>query len=74
MRIILRAYSEGPVRLNAGRPFGDAVNYMEEAKTMTPLKTSRAYGSFVNVPDSDWNDWNWQVRNRVETLEDRSQE
>ena len=37
---------------------------------MTPLKTSRAYGSFVNVPDSDWNDWNWQVRNRVETLED----
>jgi lysine 2,3-aminomutase len=25
---------------------------------------------FKNVPDSDWNDWKWQVRNRVETLED----
>lgn len=37
---------------------------------MTPLKTSRAYGSFLGVPESDWNDWNWQVRNRVETLED----
>ena len=31
---------------------------------------SRVNGLFANVPDSDWNDWKWQVRNRVETLED----
>ncbi|MDR1652795.1 MAG: lysine 2,3-aminomutase [Prevotellaceae bacterium] len=24
---------------------------------------------FPNVSDADWNDWHWQVRNRVETLE-----
>ena len=31
---------------------------------------SRMNGLFTNVPDSDWNDWGWQVRNRIETLED----
>ncbi len=25
---------------------------------------------FPNVSDTDWNDWKWQVRNRIETLED----
>lgn len=25
---------------------------------------------FKDVPDSDWQDWKWQVRNRIETLED----
>lgn len=25
---------------------------------------------FANVPDKDWNDWKWQVRNRIETLDD----
>jgi len=24
---------------------------------------------FPDVPDTDWNDWKWQVRNRVETLD-----
>lgn len=24
---------------------------------------------FPNVSDSDWNDWRWQVRNRIETVE-----
>lgn len=24
---------------------------------------------FPNVSDADWNDWHWQVRNRIETLE-----
>ncbi|MCL2596183.1 MAG: lysine 2,3-aminomutase [Paludibacter sp.] len=24
---------------------------------------------FPNVSDTDWNDWHWQVRNRIETLE-----
>ncbi|MDP4109034.1 MAG: lysine 2,3-aminomutase [Bacillota bacterium] len=37
---------------------------------MTPLKTSRSFGSFNDVAESDWNDWKWQVRHRVETLKD----
>ena len=27
-------------------------------------------GLFADVPESDWNDWTWQVRNRIETVED----
>jgi len=25
---------------------------------------------FKDVPESDWNDWKWQIRNRVETLDE----
>ena len=31
---------------------------------------SRRKELFPNVTDAEWNDWRWQVRNRVETLED----
>ena len=31
---------------------------------------SRAYGLFRDVPDEQWNDGKWQVRHRVETLEE----
>ena len=31
---------------------------------------ARKNGLFREVPDELWNDWHWQVRNRVETLED----
>ncbi|MDD4746274.1 MAG: lysine 2,3-aminomutase [Salinivirgaceae bacterium] len=31
---------------------------------------SRRKEYFPNVSDSDWNDWKWQVRNRIETLEE----
>lgn len=34
------------------------------------LRKSRAGGMFSEIPEKDWNDWTWQVRNRVETLED----
>ncbi|HRX13586.1 MAG TPA: lysine 2,3-aminomutase [Eubacteriales bacterium] len=34
------------------------------------MNKSRANGLFANVPENEWNDWQWQVRNRVETLED----
>ena len=27
-------------------------------------------GLFADVPEEQWNDWKWQVRNRVETVED----
>ncbi len=31
---------------------------------------ARKNGLFRDVPDELWNDWHWQVKNRVETLED----
>lgn len=31
---------------------------------------SRRNGLFLDVPDEQWNDWKWQVKNRVETVED----
>jgi len=37
------------------------------------MRKSRENGLFVNVPDKDWNSWEWQVRNRIETLEELKQ-
>ena len=34
------------------------------------MNNCRGNGLFKNVPDKDWNDWKWQVKNRIETLED----
>lgn len=34
------------------------------------MKVNRRYGLFGDVSDADWNDWKWQVRNRIETLEE----
>ena len=34
------------------------------------MNKSRQYGLFTDVPDELWNDWKWQVKNRIETLED----
>ena len=34
------------------------------------MKQSRRHILFPNVTDEQWNDWHWQVRNRIETLED----
>ena len=31
---------------------------------------SRRYELFPNVTDEQWTDWKWQVKNRIETLED----
>ncbi|KXZ40153.1 lysine 2,3-aminomutase [Alkalithermobacter thermoalcaliphilus JW-YL-7 = DSM 7308] len=31
---------------------------------------SRRFKLFKNVSDSEWNDWKWQLKNRIETLED----
>jgi lysine 2,3-aminomutase len=27
-------------------------------------------GLFADVPEAEWNDWHWQVRNRIETVEE----
>ena len=34
------------------------------------MTESRRYELFPNVTDEQWNDWKWQVKNRIETLED----
>ena len=34
------------------------------------MTESRKQYYFPNVSDEDWNDWHWQVRNRIETLEE----
>ena len=34
------------------------------------MRKSRENGLFLDIPDEQWNDWHWQVANRVETLED----
>ncbi len=31
---------------------------------------NRRHEMFPNVTDAEWNDWKWQVRNRIETVED----
>ena len=32
--------------------------------------SSRRKELFPNVTDAEWNDWKWQVKNRIETLEE----
>ncbi|MCH3924404.1 MAG: lysine 2,3-aminomutase [Bacteroidales bacterium] len=34
------------------------------------MQVNRRNELFPNVSDKEWNDWKWQVKNRVETLED----
>ena len=34
------------------------------------MKVSRRAELFPHATDAEWNDWRWQVKNRVETLED----
>ena len=34
------------------------------------MNKSRRFGLFQDIPDEQWNDWKWQVQNRIETLDD----
>ncbi len=34
------------------------------------MKTTRRNELFPNVTDEQWNDWKWQVKNRIETLDE----
>ena len=34
------------------------------------MQVNRRKELFPEVSDKDWNDWKWQVKNRIETLED----
>ena len=33
------------------------------------MKVNRRHELFPNVTDEQWNDWKWQVKNRIETLD-----
>ncbi|MGE3310932.1 MAG: KamA family radical SAM protein [Limisphaerales bacterium] len=43
----------------------------EDGASSEDLKTFRSAGRgpWKDVPDSEWNDWRWQLRNRITTLE-----
>ena len=34
------------------------------------MNISRRAELFPHVTDAEWNDWHWQMKNRIETLED----
>ena len=34
------------------------------------MRKSRENGLFLDVPAEKWNDWHWQVENRIETLDE----
>ena len=34
------------------------------------MKVNRRKGLFGHISDEDWNDWHWQVKNRITTLEE----
>mgnify|MGYP000402789717 CR=1 FL=1 len=34
------------------------------------MRKSRENGLFLDIPAEQWNDWHWQVENRIETLEE----
>ena len=34
------------------------------------MQVNRRAELFPNVTDEQWNDWKWQVKNRIETLEE----
>ena len=37
------------------------------------MRKSRENGLFLNIHDEQWNDWHWQVANRIETLDELKQ-
>ena len=53
--------------------FADPVPVEASAPTSTLLALKQfvpsGRGPWTEVPDSDWNDWRWQMRNRVTSLE-----
>ncbi len=34
------------------------------------MKVNRRFELFKDVTDEQWNDWKWQVKNRIETVEE----
>jgi lysine 2,3-aminomutase len=48
-------------------PPGHIVNDVEEPPSLRLLRNRQRF--FSNVPDENWNDWKWQFRNRITSIE-----
>jgi lysine 2,3-aminomutase len=51
-------------------PPGHAAIEVEEPPSLRLLRNRQRF--FSNVPDENWNDWKWQFRNRIASIEDLS--
>jgi lysine 2,3-aminomutase len=52
-------------------PLGSTIMGVEEEEEPPSKRTITSKDKFFkNVPDKDWNDWKWQFRNRITTVED----
>ena len=49
------------------KPVPSQALYETEQQERKKMKTRN--GLFAEVPEEQWNDWKWQVRNRIETVE-----
>lgn len=49
-------------------PPGCTVNEVDEPPSLRLLRNREKF--FSNVKDEDWNDWKWQFRNRISSVED----
>lgn len=49
-------------------PPGCTANDVDEPPSLRVLENRRKF--FSTVPDENWNDWKWQFRNRIATIED----
>ena len=49
-------------------PPGCTVNEADEPPSLRLLRNREKF--FSNVKDEDWNDWKWQFRNRISSIED----
>lgn len=56
---------------SADEPPASPRSVSADAQRLADLKTFRSAGRgfWREVPDSDWNDWRWQLRHRITTLE-----
>jgi lysine 2,3-aminomutase len=62
-----------PGNLSAERPGSDFVNRRDPARALGPdgrPAVSRRAPIWADVPDERWNDWRWQLSNRVNTAEE----
>ncbi|HSP17900.1 MAG TPA: hypothetical protein VLQ79_00180, partial [Myxococcaceae bacterium] len=69
----LQAQGSAVVTSGEGAPF---VNLRDPAKRLGPdgkPAVSRRAPLWADVPDAKWNDWKWQLSNRVNDLEDIEQ-
>ena len=57
------------VKLPSDSPHPNRVNLQPSSVSVDDRFPSAGRGLWSRVPDADWNDWRWQLRNRITTLE-----